>query len=134
MIALDTNILIYACDESSAKRQETALETIASSTDGVLLWQVAVEFIAASRKLSAQGFTSADAWDRLTEFLDIFPLILPTPGVLARAKELHMTQGRSFWDATVVAACVDAGVTTLYSEDLPGRRDTPIEIVNPFTG
>jgi predicted nucleic acid-binding protein len=41
MIAFDTNILIYACDQSDSHRQAIALDLIASSTEGVLLWQVA---------------------------------------------------------------------------------------------
>jgi predicted nucleic acid-binding protein len=61
MIALDTNILIYACDKSDARRQQIALDLIADAVDGILLWQVACEFVAASRKLSAQGFTAAHA-------------------------------------------------------------------------
>ena len=61
MIALDTNVLIYACDRSDRGRQAQALDLIDRAVDGVLLWQVACEFIAASRKLSDQGFTAADA-------------------------------------------------------------------------
>jgi hypothetical protein len=41
MIALDTNIFIYACDRSEAARQQVALDLIAGAADGVLLWQVA---------------------------------------------------------------------------------------------
>jgi predicted nucleic acid-binding protein len=72
MIALDTNVLIYACDRSDPQRQQTAIQLVASSADGVLLWQVACEFVAASRKLSAQGFSASDAWSRLAEFLGVF--------------------------------------------------------------
>ena len=72
MTALDTNVLIYACDKSDPRRQQIALELIATVTDGVLLWQVACEFVAASRKLNDRGFTPIDAWNRLTEFLDVF--------------------------------------------------------------
>ena len=33
----------------------------------------------------------------------------------------------------LVAACLDAGVTRLYSEDLPARKPPPpLEIINPF--
>jgi predicted nucleic acid-binding protein len=53
MIALDTNLLIYACDKASPHRQRRAIELVSSATEGVLLWQVACEFVAASRKLSA---------------------------------------------------------------------------------
>jgi hypothetical protein len=58
MIAVDTNVLIYACDQADPKRQKVALDLITNAEDGVLLWQVACEFISASRKLHKQGFTS----------------------------------------------------------------------------
>ena len=79
MIALDTNVLIYACDRSNPERQQTASQLIERTTDGVLLWQVACEFVAASRKLSGQGFKAASAWSRLSEFQALFPLVLPLP-------------------------------------------------------
>ena len=133
MIALDTNILIYACDRSDSKRQQSAIDLIASSREGVLLWQVACEFIAASRKLSAHGFTAVDAWSRLGEFLELLRLVLPSPGVLHGAESLHVTHRLSFWDALILAACVEAGVETLYSEDLPGLLAVgELKIVNPF--
>jgi predicted nucleic acid-binding protein len=59
MIAVDTNVLIYACDQADSRRQRVALDLIANSTDGVLLWQVACEFLSASRKLSKQESASS---------------------------------------------------------------------------
>jgi len=133
MIALDTNILIYACDKADPKRQRLALDLVSSARDGVLLWQVACEFVAASRKLRSQGFTVVDAWYRLADYLAIFPLILPAAGALERARILLIEDGWSFWDAMIVAACLECGVTRLYSEDLPGRAVRwPLEVVNPF--
>lgn len=133
MIALDTNILIYACDKSEATRQQIALDLVAGTADGVLLWQVACEFVAASRKLSGQGFTTPHAWNRLTEFLAVLRLVLPTAAVLPRAKSLHLTHGVSFWDATILAACLESGVETLYSEDVPGLDAVgPLKVLNPF--
>ena len=98
MIALDTNVLIYACDKADPARQQIALDLISSDPDAVILWQVACEFIAASRKLAPQGFTAADAWERLGDFLAICPLMVPTgAAILDRAKKLHLTQNVSFW-------------------------------------
>ena len=77
MIAVDTNVLIYACDQADAKRQKVALDLITNAQDGVLLWQVGCEFISASRKLHKQGFTSTHAWNRLAEFRDLLPLVRP---------------------------------------------------------
>lgn len=133
MTVLDTNVLIYACDKSEPERQQKALELIDRVTDGVLPWQVACEFIAASRKLQEQGFTPADAWDRLSDFQQLFRLVVPSPAVLPLAQDLHLRHNVSFWDALIVAACLGEGVTMLYSEDIPSRVEFgSLRVVNPF--
>ena len=39
----------------------------------------------------------------------------------------------SYWDALIVAACLESGVHTLYSEDVPGRDQFgPLKVLNPF--
>jgi predicted nucleic acid-binding protein len=117
MTAFDTNILIYSCDKRDPVRRQRTIDLLTATSDGVMLWQVACEFVAASRKLASSGFTARDAWSRLAEFLSLFPLMLPTPPVLNRAQELHTAHG---W-------------TTLYTEDLPGIVRLPnLAIVNPF--
>ncbi len=133
MITFDTNILLYAADVRDARKQRIAMQAIRGAQDGVLLWQAACEFIAASRKLVDYGLTIIEAWGILAEYLKTFRLVLPSAAVLERARVLHVQQQCSFWDAMLVAACLDAGVTRLYSEDLPGRRPpAPLEIINPF--
>ncbi len=133
MTAIDTNVLIYACDRADLRRQQIALDLVSGAEDGVLLWQVACEFISVSRKLGKQGFTSTHAWNRLAEFQELLPLVLPSEGNLDRAKDLHLMRGAAFWDALILAACVESGVGTLYSEDLPGFDDFEgVRVVNPF--
>ncbi len=61
MTGIDTNVLIYACDKGNAAKQARAIEVIAGAADGVIPWQVACEFLAASRKLAAQGLEPTDA-------------------------------------------------------------------------
>ena len=133
MNAVDTNVLIYACDRSEPVKQRIAKQVISDTCGGLLLWQVACEFIAVSRKLTDQGFTPEHAWSRLSRLTGIYRLVLPTPTVIDRARVLHVEQQWSFWDALIVAACLESGVTRLYSEDLPGRSPPePLEIINPF--
>lgn len=109
------------------------MDLVSGAVEGVLLWQVACEFVAASRKLSSQGFTVGHAWDRLAEFMALFPLMLPTARVFEHARRLHAGEGWSFWDAMIVAACLECKVTRLYSEDLSGRpAPAGLEIIDPF--
>jgi predicted nucleic acid-binding protein len=133
MIAVDTNVLIYACDQADPRRQKVALELSRGREEfaGDLPQEDAV--LAVGDEVGKQGFTSAHAWNRLGEFRDLLPLVLPSDGNLARARELHLTRGASLWDALILAACVEAGVETFYSEDLPGFGDLDgVRIVNPF--
>ena len=51
MNAVDTNVLIYAKDRRDPRKQAIAEALIRDLRDGMLLWQVACEFLAASRKL-----------------------------------------------------------------------------------
>lgn len=93
---------------------------------------MACEFLSAARKLSSDSFTPEQAWDRLEEFAALLTLVPPSPSVLLRARPLVTTQSVQFWDAMIYAACLEVGVTRLYSEDLPGRAIAGLEIVNPF--
>lgn len=134
MIAIDTNVLIYACDRSDERRQQAAIELISRQTDGILLWQVACEFIAASRRLTKNGFTPSQAWERLSEFLGVLRLAVPEQSVLSAAKSLHLQSNVGFWDAMIIAACMQAGADVLYSEDIPSAANLGgLRIINPFT-
>ncbi|MBI2836817.1 MAG: PIN domain-containing protein [Acidobacteria bacterium] len=83
--------------------------------------------------MGAQGFTAADAWARLGEFLGVFRMVLPNSAVLDRARSLHLDHSTSFWDAMILAACIEAGVDILYSEDVPGLGTArEIRVINPF--
>ncbi len=62
----------------------------------------------------------------------LFDLVLPTAGVLNRARELHEDQQVAFWDAVLYGTCLETGVMRLYSEDVPGRPISGLEIINPF--
>jgi hypothetical protein len=93
MVALNANVLIYACDKADASRQQVALDLISNANYGVLLWQVACEFVAASRKPRHQGFTTADAWNRLADYQAI---VRSSARSSARALErARKTDGRS---------------------------------------
>src|SRR6188768_1333278 len=117
-IAFDTNVLVYASDRRDEAKRLQATKLLIGNPDAILLWQVACEFIAASRKLAAQGLTSENAWELLGAYCRVYRLVTPTPIVLEQASHIHTAHHVSFWDALLLAACREAGVTRLYSEDL----------------
>jgi predicted nucleic acid-binding protein len=134
MNAVDTNVLIYARDPRDPTKQQKARQLTASMTDGGLLWQVACEFIAASRKLTSVGYTQTQAWAELERLRGLWKLIVPSENVFVRAESLTTVNNISFWDAMIVAACMEGGITRLYTEDFDNAisRATGVEIVNPF--
>jgi predicted nucleic acid-binding protein len=134
MNAVDTNVIIYAHDGREPRKQRIALELLRDLEDGVLLWQVACEFLAAARKLAAHGFNLAAAEREVDGFRRLWSTLLPTWSVFDRASALRRSRAISFWDSLIVAACLEGGVTKLYSEDLAGHgKIGSLEIVDPFS-
>ena len=133
MNAVDTNILIYVHDPRDPIKQAKAEQLVASLTDGVLLWQVACEFVAASRKLAPFGFTVQQAWREVRRLRSVWTTKLPTWAVADRAEALMNQFHLSYWDAMIVAVGLDAGITQLYSEDFDhSAAATGLVVKNPF--
>src|SRR5215813_13021571 len=106
MNAVDTNVLIYAHDPRDPVKQNKAVALIASLTDGALLWQVACEYMAASRKLAPFGLNPQQVFADLKRLRNVWTPVAPTWAVLDTAETLITTGNNlSFWDAMIVAAC-----------------------------
>ncbi len=135
MNAVDTNVLLYAHDPRDAAKQATAVSLIQSLTEGALLWQVACEYLSASRKLEPLGYSRVDAWQDIRDLRRVWFTILPSWNVLDKAETLLTKYSLSFWDAMIIAACLEGDITRLYSEDFDAYPQVNgLEIVNPFKG
>ena len=138
MNAVDTNVFVYSLDADESVKQPKAqalLQRLAPAVGStVLLWQVAAELLSNLRKLATAGRMTADEVEaHFRDFLALFPLTIPTALVLATYFDLHERFSLSHWDALLLAACKEAGVTTLFSEDLNPRTDYDgLTVVNPF--
>jgi len=133
MNAVDTNVLLYVHDPRDPAKQAKAAALVASLTDAVLLWQVACEYLAASRKLAPFGFRPEDAWRELGRLQTVWAGALPDWSHLQVAEAIIASRSVSFWDALVLAVAQESGVTTLYSEDLAGVvPPAGLSVVNPF--
>ena len=133
MNAVDTNVLIYPHDPRDGSKQQAASSLVASLADGVLLWQVACEYLAASRKLEPFGYGFEQACMDIRELTQVWTTLLPTMHILDRAEQLLSRYSLSYWDSLVVAACLEGGVRRLYTEDFDSYPIIDgLEIVNPF--
>lgn len=135
MNAIDTDILVYAVSSDEVVKGPAAMALLdgRSSADTVLLWQVACEFGATLAKLQATGRAGPEAFAALAACRARFALVMPAPAVLDAGLRIRRDHGVSYWDALLLAACVDAGVDRLYSEDIQSRPIIEgVEVVNPF--
>jgi predicted nucleic acid-binding protein len=132
MNAVDTNILIYVNDPRDAAKQHIATSLVAELADGVLLWQVASEYLAASRKLEPLGYDKTQAYQYIRDLQQVWYTALPTWSILNRAENLINRFSLSHWDSMIVAACLEINVQTLYSEDFGYSNIDGLAIVNPF--
>ncbi len=138
MTAVDTNVYVYSLDVDEPVKKAKACELLARlqlvAGETVLLWQTAGEFLRYLRTREAKGrLTSAQVEEHFQHVVKLFPLVTPTAQLLPRYFDLFERFSLSHWDCMLLAACKEAGVTTLYSEDMDAGTDYDgLRIVNPF--
>jgi len=133
MNAVDTNVLIYARATRDPRKLQVAMTLIAELEEPVLLWQVACEYMWASRKLEHLGYSRVKAFADISFLRDVWSTAVPAWKTFDLAEVLRLRYSLSFWDSLIAAACLDSGVTTLYSEDFDhGTKIETLRVVNPF--
>jgi predicted nucleic acid-binding protein len=77
--------------------------------------------------------SAPDVDAHIDDLLKAFPIALPSVNSVRLSLDLTKRHSLSHWDSMLVAACIDAGVDTLYSEDLSdGAVYDSMRVVNPF--
>jgi predicted nucleic acid-binding protein len=133
LIALDTNILVYAINATPDQRHQQASALIRRAVDAAWLLpvQVMAEFLnVTSRKrrdLQAPALAAVAA-------LELGCTLVPTEASDATTAFTLATRHRlQYFDALVLTVAARAGATTLYSEDMQdGFAAAGLQIVNPF--
>lgn len=129
---LDTNILLYAhLDAPREPRHAKALALLDELDGWILSTQVLAEYF--------HGMVRHRVADKLIQgnietLLQLGSLQLITLDVIRRAWQIRMRYGFSYWDSQLIASALDAGCTTLYTEDLQHGQiiDAQMTVVNPF--
>lgn len=127
---LDTNVLIYAFCEGDPRNQTSRKLLAEGGMTGV---QVLNEFVATAR--SKLGFS----WEEVLESLAAIRILCPSVAPLTietHGRALHIAQryGYHVFDALVITAALEAGSSTLYTEDMQdGQRIETLTIRNPFS-
>lgn len=135
MNAVDTNVFVYAMHGPDERKRAQAVSLLGGlrETNTVMLWQVACEIGSVFSRYIVQKALPPEAFESIAAARDRFPLALPSADVLRIGLEIHRQRQVSYWDALLIAACIDAGATRLYTEDDQGMPVIDgVEIVNPF--
>lgn len=126
---VDTNVLLYlmSADAAKADRAEALLARRA-----VVSVQVLNEFASvARRKMRLDWPVIEETLNDLRRFVDVKPLTVQTH---ERGIALAHRHQLSVYDAMIVAAALEAGCSTLVSEDLSNgqRFESRLTVRNPF--
>ncbi len=136
MVFIDTNIFVYAHDESDIKKAKQArklLVDLATDNIGCISTQVIQEFCNVALRKSATPLLPKDIARIIKELLS--PLLAHRPDGLfyLRTLETYARYSLSFYDAAIVQAAIDLDCSVLYSEDLQaGARYSNVLVTNPF--
>lgn len=127
MIAVDTNVLVYA-HRQELRKHRGARQRLVALAEGRATWAIPVfclgEFlrVITHRRLFDPPHTPAEATDALSRLLESPSVSVLTPGpefssFLVEAVREAEASGNLVFDAQIVAVCREAGVTALLTED-----------------
>ncbi len=142
MIAVDTNILVYAHRAESAFHDQ-AFECLRALAEGTQRWGIPVnclhEFLAVvtnskifrPASTHEQALAQVDAWLAAphVQVLHTGSRHVQILSELARKAKL---QGGQFHDARIVAICIENGVSVLWSADRDFGRFKALKTLNPL--
>lgn len=130
-VFFDTNVLIYAYAAYEPLKQTQAL-AILQAPDARISTQVLIEFgnvYARKLKVAWPGVEAAIL--EITKELSVHQTATTT---VTHATRLAQRYGFSWFDALIVAAALECGCATLYSEDLQHVQviEHSLAVINPF--
>jgi predicted nucleic acid-binding protein len=129
----DTNLFLYAAskDPTDARKKSVARALLESKDIGISA-QVMQEFAHNATAKKRLGLKPEETESILRSLLE-YPILPVTGELVLEAFNLGQRYQIAYWDAVIVAAALELGCETLYSEDLNAGQDYGGVIArNPF--
>lgn len=127
---LDSNILLYNYMNTDKAKKDLS-ERLIKRADHVISVQVIGEVCNNLRK--KLQYTPDELEVVIVEMYASFNIISIDETIYKRVPDLLRKYSVSFWDSLIIAAAIESGCTTLYSEDMQnGLKIDFLTIVNPF--
>jgi predicted nucleic acid-binding protein len=134
-VFVDTNVLLYAVDDTDLGKQQLARQWLTACWRrrcGRLSTQVLNEFYANARKRFSSAISAGDARAEVRRYQVWKPWIIDQ-ATIDTAWAAESRYQLNYWDALMVAAAQHMGCTVLLTEDLQhDQRIDALRIVNPF--
>lgn len=142
MIAVDTNILVYAHRPETQFSQQ-AFELVRSMAEGKDLWGLPVhcliEFVAvvSNQRIFKNPSSPSQIRKQIDVWFESESAVAITESresleTLFQMRDKNPISGGQVHDARIVACCIAAGVQTLYSVDRDFSRYSGLQIQKPF--
>lgn len=133
---LDTNIFVYQLDGRDARKAEIARYLIQQGIENgnaCISFQVVQECLNTAIRKAHLQLAAHDMRQYLETVLTPLLKVQPSLRLYRASLDIQSRYRFAYYDALIVAAALDAGCTTLYSEDLQdGQRIEGLTVVNPF--
>lgn len=132
-VFLDSNIFLYACSAAPADMEKQAIASrLILETDFALSAQVLQEFVSNALRKKILGISESGI-DATMELAGHAPVLAVTHHLVLSAIILRRRLQLSHWDACIIAAALELGCHTLYTEDLNhGQAYDGVKVINPF--
>lgn len=133
-VFLDTNVLVYAYDVSSAAKQRVAQNLVRRALQGEVVpaTQVLAEFATILLHKLSPRIAAQDVMATLDALAPI-KSVTTDADIVRRAVDAHAKYNRHVYDGMIIAAAERARCHTVWSEDFnPGQKYFGIEVRNPF--
>jgi predicted nucleic acid-binding protein len=129
---IDTNIWLYAFIEGDDTTKSGIARTLIQQSEPVVSAQVINEVCV--NLLRRANFTEDQISQLIESFYEKCRVVELTKSGLLIASQLRQRYSLSFWDSTIVATALNAGVPVLYSEDMQHGLtiEGRLQIRNPF--
>ncbi len=137
---VDTNILVYALDDSDEFKHEVANDLFESLIAGDEKLAVSTQILSetlnvfAMAKMAQSSFNFEDVYSIISDIVHLskIPKLLVTSETVLGAAKLHTQFNVRFYDALIAATMKENGITTIYTEDKDFEKISGIIVINPF--
>ena len=133
---IDTNIFVYQLERLDARKTDIAdglIEHGIATQTACISFQVIQECINTAIRKAEVPLTEDELRKYLVDVLAPLYRVQPDIRLYQKSLEIRFRYRFGFYDALIVAAAVEAGCKTLYTEDLShGQQVEGVTITNPF--